>query len=50
MARPWKCEYRLQMNPEPDWESGIIGRVVAKLQREHLTPRTGHNVGSKYGH
>jgi hypothetical protein len=23
--------------------------VVAKLQRQHLAPRTGHNVGSKYG-
>jgi hypothetical protein len=30
--------------------SGIIGRVVAKIQRQHLAPRTSHNVGSKYGH
>jgi hypothetical protein len=29
---------------------GIIGRVVAKVQREHLAPRTGHNVGSRYSH
>ena len=29
---------------------GIIGRVVVKVQRKYLAPRTGHNVGSKYGH
>jgi hypothetical protein len=34
----------------PEVGPGVIGRVVAKTQRAHLAPRTGHNVGSKYGH
>jgi hypothetical protein len=27
----------------------IIGRVVAKVQRQHLAPRTGHNVEANTG-
>ncbi|MDE5456312.1 hypothetical protein GWE18_26495 [Bradyrhizobium sp. CSA112] len=34
----------------PESGPGIIGRVVAKVQRQHLAPSTGHNVGSKYWH
>jgi hypothetical protein len=34
----------------PELGPGILGRVVAKVQRQHLAPRTGHNVGNKYGH
>jgi hypothetical protein len=34
----------------PNLVPGIVGRVCSKLQRAHLAPRTGHNVGSKYGH
>jgi hypothetical protein len=34
----------------PELGPGIIGRVVAKVQRQHLAPRVGRNVGSKYGH
>jgi hypothetical protein len=30
--------------------SGIVGRVVAKVQRQLLATAHGHNVGSKYGH
>jgi hypothetical protein len=30
--------------------SGIVGRVVAKVQRQHLATAHGHIVGSKYGH
>jgi hypothetical protein len=37
-----------------DWKTVghalLEGRVTAKAQRQHLAPRTGHNVGSKYGH
>jgi hypothetical protein len=36
--------------PESGDRSGIVGRVTAKLQRQHLAPRMSHNVGSKYGH
>jgi hypothetical protein len=34
----------------PEIGVGVVGRVTAKLQREHLAPRSWHNVGSKYGH
>jgi hypothetical protein len=39
---------RLRSKADP----GIVGRVVAKVQRQHLAPRSGpgRNVGSKYGH
>ena len=39
-----ELEKHLEIGP------GIVGRVTAKIQRQHLAPRTGHNVGSKYGH
>jgi hypothetical protein len=35
----------------PELGPGVIGRVTARLQREHLnTPRRGNHVGSKYEH
>ena len=34
----------------PEIGPGVVGRVVREIQRQHLAPRTGHNVGSKYGH
>jgi hypothetical protein len=34
----------------PEVGPGIIGRVVARLQRQHLAPRMSHNAGSRYGH
>jgi len=36
--------------PRDASEVHAIGRVVREIQRQHLAPRTGHNVGSKYGH
>jgi hypothetical protein len=29
---------------------GVVGRVTAKIQRQHLAPRMSHNVGRKWGH
>jgi hypothetical protein len=28
---------------------GLVARTCARLQRQYLMPRTGHNTGSKYG-
>jgi hypothetical protein len=28
---------------------GVIDRAVAKVQKQHLAPRTGHHVGSNWG-
>ena len=36
-----------ELQKYPELGPGIIGGVTAKLQ--HLAPRMGHNVGSKYG-
>jgi hypothetical protein len=39
----------IELSRYPEIGPGVIGRVVSKLQREHLAPRTGRHVGSKWG-
>jgi hypothetical protein len=34
----------------PEIGPGVVHRVVRQIQRQHLAPRMGHNIGAKYGH
>jgi len=40
----------VELGRYPELGPGVIGRVVAKVQRENLNmPRRGNHVGSKWG-
>jgi hypothetical protein len=57
-ARPIPAQHRSdflndvasELSKYPEIGPGVIHRVTAKIQRQHLAPRMSHNVGSKYGH
>ena len=39
-----------ELAKHPEIGPGVVDRVVREIQRRHLPARTGHNLGSKYGH
>jgi len=39
----------VELERYPELGIGIIGRACAKMQRQHIAPRTANHVGSKYG-
>jgi hypothetical protein len=45
---PFLRDVAAELGKYPEIGIGIIGRVCAKIQRQHLAPGTGHNAGSKY--